>query len=157
MSRRSPAPAVRGGTVGAGIAATLLVAVLAACGPPSSDELGRTLVDMRADGVAARMSDRLTGQGDGKGEDFGEGRVLAQAQAALDDDSRAYEVELSGSGLVVGVAFYEEFDYEGLVDPTTHQVVECREFRAPADDLDDVSYETVDCPSGTGADWIRSG
>ncbi len=157
MSRRSPAPPVRGGTVGAGIAATLLVPVLAACGPPSSDELGRTLVDMRADDVAARMSERLTGQGNGRGEDFGADRVLAQAEAALDDDSRAYEVELSGSGLVVGVAFYEEFDYEGLVDPTRHQVVECREFHAPADDLDDVSYEAVDCPPGTGPGWVRSG
>ena len=130
-----------------------LAAVLAGCGPPGADEEGRVLVDLRADDVAERMSDALAeGQADAEGDD----ELLRRAREALDDDSRAYTAELTDSGLVLGAAFYEEFDTEGLADPQANQVVRCVEFRASADDLTDVDHEDVGCPreASTPA-WVR--
>ena len=111
------------------------------------------LVDLRADDVADRMSDTLA---DGQADDEDDSQLLRRASQALDDDSRAYTAELTGSGLVIGAAFYEEFDTEGLVDPQPHEVVRCIEFRASADDLTDVDHEDVGCPAEASSPaWVR--
>jgi len=136
----------------AALALLALAAGLAGCGPPGADEEGRVLVDLRADDVAERMSDALA---DGQADDD-EDALLRRARRALDDDSRAYTAELTDSGLVLGAAFYEEFDTEGLADPQPNQVLRCVEFRASADDLTDVDHEDVECPAEASTPaWVR--
>ena len=137
----------------AALALLALAAALAGCGPPGADEEGRVLVDLRADDVADRMSDALA---DGQAGDEDEDQLLRRARLALDDDSRAYTAELTDSGLLLGAAFYEEFDTEGLADPQPNEVVRCVEFRASADDLTDVDHEDVGCPTQASTPaWVR--
>ena len=110
---------------------------------------------IRAEDVAARLSDAVRA---GQAADESETQLLARARDALDDDSRAYVATLTGSGLVVQAAFYEQFDTGGLEDPETEQVVRCVEFTAPADDLTDVEPEDVPCPpEATRPAWVRGG
>ncbi len=120
-----------------------VVVGLAGCGPPGADEVGQALVGMRADEVADRMGVALAA---GQADDESDPRLLDRARGVLDDDSRAYAAELTGSGLRLGAAFYEEFNTGGLEDPQPNRVVRCVEFRASADDLTEVEHEDVPCP-----------